>query len=189
MSVGRYVVAAEGVVHRWLVRRSISILRVALGLVFLAFGALKYVPGASPAEDLAVDTTRILTLGIVPDSAALVLVATLECAIGLSLILDRGLRVTIYLLALELLGVLSPLVLLPERLFPAPWHTPTLEGQYVLKDIVLVGAVMVVATTFRGARITLAAHTPGSAGTPAPRPASQASAQHRARELTPTRAH
>ena len=61
---------------------------------------------------------------------------------------------TIYQLAAELVGILSPLILLPERLFPAPFHTPTLEGQYALKDIVLVGAAMVVASTFRGARIT-----------------------------------
>ena len=153
---GSQLIAVEGLVHGWLVRHSISVLRVTMGLVFLAFGALKYVPGASPAQDLAVTTTRLLTFGAVPDPVALVLIATLECGIGLSLIVGRGLRVTIYLLALELLGILSPLVLLPQRLFPAPFHTPTLEGQYVLKDIVLVGAAMVVATAFRGAHIAFA---------------------------------
>lgn len=155
----RQFIAAEGIAHRWLVHHSIGVLRVTMGLMFLAFGALKFVPGASPAEELAVTTTRMLTFGIVPDALGLVLIAALECGIGLSLILGRGMRVTIYLLALELLGILSPLVLLTERLFPAPWHTPTLEGQYVLKDIVLVGAAMVVATTFRGARIALAQQT------------------------------
>ena len=166
MGTARFV-AAEGVVHRWLVRHSIKILRVTMGLIFLGFGALKYIPGASPAQDLAVTTTRILTFGTIPDPVALVLIATLECAIGLSLISGRGLRITVYLLALELLGILSPLVLLTGRLFPGPAHTPTLEGQYVLKDIVLVGAAMVVATAFRGAGITLSGPLPP--GRPAPR--------------------
>ena len=44
-------------------------------------------------------------------------VATLECAIGLSLIIGRGLRVTIYLLVLWTMGILSPAVLLSDRLF------------------------------------------------------------------------
>lgn len=122
--------------------------------MFLVFGALKYVPGVSPAQDLAVTTTRLLTFGLIPDPIALVLTATLECGIGLSLIIGKGLRVTVYLLAAELVGLLSPLVLLPGRLFSGPFHAPTLEGQYVLKDIILATAAMVIiATSFRGARI------------------------------------
>ena len=139
------------------VTHSISILRVTMGLLFLGFGALKFIPGASPAQDLALATTEMLTFHAVPDPVALIGIATVESVIGLSLTLGRGLRVIIYLLAAELVGILSPLLLLPERLFPVPWHTPTLESQYVLKDIALVGAAMVVATTSRGARIALAA--------------------------------
>lgn len=47
------------------------------------------------------------------------------------------------------LGILSPLVLLPARLFNGPDHMPTLEGQYVLKDVILLAATMVIATTVR----------------------------------------
>lgn len=62
----------------------------------------------------------MLTFGIVPDAFALILVGALECGIGLSLIAGRGLRVTIYLLGLELLGILSPLLLAhrPRRAGP-----------------------------------------------------------------------
>ena len=81
------------------------------------------------------------------------MVATLECVIGLSLLTRVLLRVTMYLLAVELIGILSPVILLTSRLFAGPHHAPTLEGQYVLKDVILVAAAMVVATTFRGARI------------------------------------
>ena len=68
---------------RWLSRHSVAILRVGLGLVFLWFGVLKFFPGASPAQDLAVRTTDVLTLGLVPTGASIALLATLECAIGL----------------------------------------------------------------------------------------------------------
>lgn len=153
MRVVAWLVAAEGAVHSWLVRHSIPALRISLGLVFLGFGILKYIPGVSPAQDLAVTTTAMLTFGLIPDGVALVLIATMECSIGLLLITRKALRSALYLLVVQLLGILSPLVLLPERLFSGPFHAPTLEGQYVLKDIVLVAAAMVIATSFRGARI------------------------------------
>ncbi len=153
----------EAAIHGWLVQYSITALRISLGAVFLGFGVLKYFPGVSPAENLVIATTRILTVGWVPDHVSIVLTATLECLIGLSLLLGRGLRVTVYLLALELLGILSPLVLLPDRLFSGPYHAPTLEGQYVLKDLILVAAGMVIATSFRGARITYPADVPTTA--------------------------
>jgi len=57
------------------------------------------------------------------------------------------LRATIYLLIFWVIGILTPLVLLPERLFSGPNHAPTLEGQYVLKDIILFTASLVIATT------------------------------------------
>ncbi len=134
----------------WLTRHSITILRISLGMMVLGFGILKYFPGASPAEDLVVTTTHLLTFGLVPDMVAMVGVATLECLIGLSLIIRRGLRATIYLLVLWVLGILAPVVLLSERLFSGPNHAPTLEGQYVLKDFILVAAGFVVASTLPG---------------------------------------
>ncbi|MGH4008987.1 MAG: hypothetical protein ACRDTH_12675 [Pseudonocardiaceae bacterium] len=134
-------------VHRLLARHSITLLRVSVGVVALGFGILKYFPGVSPAENLVETTTQMLTFGLVPDKMAMVGVATLECVIGLSLIIGRGLRVTIYLLVLWILGILSPVVLLSERLFSGPNHAPTLEGQYVLKDVILFTASLVIATT------------------------------------------
>lgn len=156
-SVNQRLIALEGPIHRWLVLRSILILRVSLGAVFLAFGLLKYIPGVSPAENLALTTLHLLTFGIIGDVIpyflGLIAIATMECLIGLSLVTGLGLRAALYLLVFQLLGILSPIVLLPNRLFAGPFHAPTLEGQYVLKDVVLVAAAMVVATGFRGAKI------------------------------------
>ena len=147
----------ENLIHYQLIRHSVRILRVAVGLVFLGFGILKFFPGVSPAQDLVEATTHILFLGLVPGSVALPMIAALECVIGLVLIVGRGMRLGIWLLAIEFVGILSPLVLLPGRLFSGPHHAPTLEGQYVLKDIILVGAAMVIAAAaFRGGRLVRA---------------------------------
>jgi putative oxidoreductase len=146
--------AIELAVHCWLVDHSISLLRVSLGLVFLGFGFLKFFPMVSPAEQLVMDTTSMLTFDLVPGSVAIIGIAVLECVIGLWLISGRALRGAMYLLAIELVGILAPVVLLGDRLFSGPHHAPTLEGQYVLKDIILVAAVLVVAATVRGGRLT-----------------------------------
>jgi putative oxidoreductase len=145
---------AEVLAVRWLIAHSIAILRVSLGAVFLGFGLLKFFPGVSPAQDLVEHTTDILTLGLIPGSVALVGVAMLECVIGLCLLSGRSLRLAIYLLGAQLIGILSPAVLLAARLFDGPHGAPTLEGQYVLKDVILVGAALVIASTVGGARLT-----------------------------------
>jgi putative oxidoreductase len=139
------VARLDSLLTDWLARYSISLLRISLGLVFLGFGVLKFVPGLSPAEGLAQQTMDKLTLGLIPDDVGLVLVALLETAIGVSFITGRFLRLGLALLAMAMVGVLSPIVLLPERLFAGQFNAPTMEGQYVLKDIVLLAAGLVVA--------------------------------------------
>lgn len=146
------VIDIENALHRWLVGHSAMALRISVGAVFLGFGVLKYFPGASPAEDLVVSTMSLATFGLVADWAGLVFVATVECLIGLCLLTGRGMRVGIWLLAVLLVGILSPLVLLTDRLFTG--LAPTLEGQYVIKDVIVVTAGLVIAaTSFRGGRI------------------------------------
>lgn len=156
-SIADRFVHVENHVHFQLVRHSLTALRVAVGLVFLGFGVLKFFPGVSPAQGLTEATTDILFLGLVPGPLALVFIAALESAIGLIFVTGRGMRLGIWLLAVEFVGILSPLVLLPGRLFAGPHLAPTLEGQYVLKDLILVAAGMVIAAgTFRGGRIVRA---------------------------------
>ncbi|MGH2944501.1 MAG: DoxX family membrane protein, partial [Solirubrobacteraceae bacterium] len=147
-------VSLEDTLHRLLVRHSVALLRIAVGAVFLGFGVLKYFPGVSPAADLVTWTTDLLTFGMVPGRIALVGVATLECFIGVCLLANRWMRLAVWLLAIELIGILTPLVLLTGYLFSGPSDAPTLAGQYVLKDVVLVAAGMVIAAgSFNGARL------------------------------------
>jgi len=149
--VGDGYCAIEERVHGVLVRYSVPALRVAVGAVFVAFGVLKFFPGVSPAEDLAIKTIERLSFGLVPWRIGVVGTASLECFIGICLLANRWMRLALWLLAVELLGVLAPVPLFPGRLFSGPHHAPTLEGQYVLKDVILVAAGMViVAGTLRG---------------------------------------
>ena len=134
-----------------LAAHSITVLRVSLGLVFLVFGAFKFVSGASPAEDLAVATVDKLTLGVVTGGAALLLTAVMETVIGLTLVTGRFVRVGLVVLATALGGILSPLVLFPDQMWSG--NGPTLTGQYVFKDIVLVAGGLVVTAHALGARL------------------------------------
>jgi uncharacterized membrane protein YphA (DoxX/SURF4 family) len=137
------------VIDRWLARYSITVLRICMGVVILVFGFAKYFPGVSPAQDLVLAVNRILTFGLMPDKVTLILFATVESLLGLSLITGWGLRVTIYPLALWALAILSPLALLTAQLFSGPHHAPSLLGQYVFKDIILLASVLVIAARVR----------------------------------------
>lgn len=138
-------------VRQWLNRYSIDMLRISLGLVFAFFGFLKFFPGFSPAEDLAIRTVETLTFGVVSGSVALWVTAAVECFIGLTLATGRLLKAGLVTLGFALVGILSPVVLFFGDLFPG---APTLEAQYVLKDLVLAAAGMVVGAAALGSRLT-----------------------------------
>lgn len=116
--------------------------------------ALKFVPGMSPAEDLATRTIEHLTLGTVGPAVSLPVLATWECAIGLGLLTKRFLPATLVLLAVQMVGTAMPLILFPAETFTRFPLAPTLEGQYIIKNVVLIGAGMVIGATVRGGRLT-----------------------------------
>lgn len=134
----------------WLARHSVDVLRVSLGLIFLGFGVLKFVPGLSPAEGLVVQTLGALSFGLVPPTAALLLTAVMETFIGLTLVTGRWLVAGLIALAGALFGILSPVVLFASEMFGGG---PTLEAQYVLKDVVLAAVALVLAASALGARL------------------------------------
>jgi uncharacterized membrane protein YphA (DoxX/SURF4 family) len=135
-------------------RYGVVTLRVALGVNFLWFGVLKFFPDLSPAQTLALKTIDLLTFGVIPAGVSLVLLATLECAIGLGLISGRLMRLTLLLLAFQMVGAASPLLLFPGEMFNAFPYAPTLEGQYIIKNVVLVSAGLVLGATVRGGGLT-----------------------------------
>jgi uncharacterized membrane protein YphA (DoxX/SURF4 family) len=138
----------EAVVRR-LARYGVRTLRVCLGIIFFWFGVLKFEPGLSPADALAVRTIDTLTMHLITGDTARILLALLESGIGIGLIFGILRRPTLIALGLHLAGTFTPLLFFPDETWKAPF-VATLEGQYILKNIVLISAGLVIAATVRG---------------------------------------
>lgn len=144
---------ADARITAFLARIGVPTLRVAVGVVFLWFGVLKFFPGLSPAEDLAARTIDTLSGGAIQPALSLPVLATWECLIGLGLLTGRFLRATLLLLVVQMAGTITPLFLFPAETFTRFPFAPTLEGQYIIKNVVIIGAAMVVGGTVRGGRL------------------------------------
>ena len=138
----------DALITAWMARYGLVILRVGLGIVFFWFGVLKLFPGLSPAEDLVRNTVYFID----PDLFIPVL-AIWEALIGLGLIFGKYMRVTLLLLFLQMPGTALPLVLLPDVVWTHFPYGLTLEGQYIIKNLVLIGAGLVLGGTVRGGRL------------------------------------
>lgn len=143
----------------WMARNGVTLLRLSLGLIFFWFGVLKFFPGLSPAQSLAGDTMAVLSFGMLAPDRAVFILAIWECLIGLGLLTAFFLRGTLFLLWVQMLGTLTPLVLFPDACFTSFPFAPTLEGQYIIKNLVLISAGIVI-----GATVGKGSPGPGEAG-------------------------
>jgi uncharacterized membrane protein YkgB len=138
----------------WMARYGLMLLRISLGIVFLWFGVLKFFPNLSPAQDLATRTISFLTFNIVTPDISLPLLAAWESLIGIGLLIGGdGLRITLLLLYVQMIGTMTPIFLFPHEVFKVIPYAPTLEGQYIIKNLVLISAGIVVGATVRGGHI------------------------------------
>jgi len=127
----------------WMQRNGHFVLRVGLAVVFIWYGILKPF-GLSPAADLVRRTVYF-----VPPDLFIPILGWWEVAIGVGLLYRPLNRTALFLLFLQMPGTLLPMVLLPEVCFThIPWGL-TLEGQYIIKNAVLIGAALVVGGTVR----------------------------------------
>lgn len=129
----------------WMARYGLRLMRIGLGIIFLWFGALKLFPGLSPAEELVRNTIYFVN----PDWFIPVL-ALWEMAIGIGLIFGIFMRLTLLLLFLQMPGTALPLFVLPEVVWTQFPFGLTLEGQYIIKNLVLITAGIVLGGTVRG---------------------------------------
>lgn len=130
-------------------KNGIRLLRLSLGIVFLWFGALKFFPGLSPAQSLAGTTMSQLSFRVLSPDVAVLILAVWECLIGLGLITSSFLRATLFLLWVQMLGTITPLFLYTSDCFTVVPIAPTLEGQYIIKNLVLIAAGIVIGATVR----------------------------------------
>jgi uncharacterized membrane protein YkgB len=88
-----------------------------------------------------------------PASVSVPVLALWECAIGIGLITKPFMRATLLLLFVQMIGTITPIFLFPNEVFTVLPYAPTLEGQYIIKNIVLVSAGLVIGATVRGGRV------------------------------------
>ena len=119
------------------------LLRISLGIIFVWFGALK-VFQISPAQDLVAKTVYWFDPKVfVP------ILGCWEMAIGLCLLSKKLIRFALFLLFLQMPGTALPLFILPHVCFTSIPFGLTLEGQYIVKNLVLISAAIVVGSTVR----------------------------------------
>ncbi len=136
-------------ITNWLARHSILVLRISLGIVFFWFGILKLFPGLSPAQDLAGNTMEKLSFGLVHPNISIPLLATWEVLIGIGLMTGWQMRWVLLLLIVQMAGTITPIFLFPSEVFSKIPYAPTLEGQYIIKNLVLIAGAMVIGSTVR----------------------------------------
>ncbi len=124
-------------------RWGIPVLRVAVAIVFIWFGALK-VLGDSPAAELVAATVYV-----VPPDLFVPVLGIWEILIGVCLLYRPLIRLGILLLFLQLPGTFLPIVLLPDVVFYVFPYALTVEGQYIVKNLVIIGAALVIGSTVR----------------------------------------
>lgn len=134
----------ELLIARWMNRKGLKLLRISIGIIFFWFGILKFFPGVSPAQDLAINTISLLTFGLISPKAIIISLATWEVIIGIGFISGKFLKISLLLLFSQMIGTFTPVFLFPNEVFTAiPWG-PTLEGQYIIKNIVIISAGLVI---------------------------------------------
>ena len=134
----------------WMAKKGLLILRISIGIIFLWFGGLKYFDSLSPAEDIAIQTIRTITFGFVSDQFILYGLATWEVLIGIGLLFRIFLRETLLLLYLQMIGTFLPIFLFPQEVFNIFPYSLTMEGQYIIKNVVVLSAGIVLGATVRG---------------------------------------
>ncbi len=116
--------------------------RLALFVVFGWFGVLK-IFGLSPATPL-VRALFDQTLPFLPFNEFMMAFGIFELAIGIAFLIKGFERLAIALLLPHMVMTAMPLVLLPGMVWTS-WFVPTLEGQYIIKNLVLVAAAIGIA--------------------------------------------
>ena len=129
-------------------RWGVLMLRLSLALIFIWFGILKPL-GLSPAAPLVAATVQWMPLFTPPQWLAVI--GWWEVAIGITFLFQRTLRIAIALLALQMIGTFLPLILSPHVAFQPGRipYAPTVEGQYIIKNLVIIAAALVVGGTVR----------------------------------------
>ena len=118
------------------------ILAISIGLVYIWFGALKFFPSLSPAEDLAKNTIDSLTVGLIPSTVSIIVLAIWESVIGVCLLLNIYRKQVIILALIHMFFTFSPLFFFPDLSFNSLPVGFSLVGQYIFKNLIIISALI-----------------------------------------------
>ena len=148
MSVPQEIDRLDRGIAAFMRRWSPLALRLSLAVIFIWFGILKPL-GLSPAAPLVEATVGWMPFFTPPTWVAII--GWWEVAIGITFLFRSTVRVAIALLALQMGGTFLPLVLLPDVVFQAGHipYAPTMEGQYIIKNLLIISAALTLGGTVR----------------------------------------
>ncbi|WP_242082587.1 doxx family protein [Aestuariivivens sediminis] len=120
------------------------LLCISIGIIYLWFGTLKFFPQLSPADALAKQTITFLTVGLIPETISILILAIVEVTIGLFLICNYQIKTVVVVAILHLILTFIPVLFFPEISFAKAPFVLTLVGQYIIKNIVIISALLYV---------------------------------------------
>ena len=124
--------------------KKLRMLAISIGIVYLWFGILKFFPGVSPAEGLAQDTIHNLTFGLISPQVSIILLAIWEITIGLFFIFSLINRYLIIFTLVHMVLTFTPLLFFPDLSFNSYPFSLTLVGQYIMKNLIIISALIVI---------------------------------------------
>ncbi len=138
----------DGRIASLMKKYGVRALQISLAVIFIWFGILKTV-GLSPAADLVLATVKWMPF-FTPE-VWLKIIGWWEVIIGVSFLFHKTKRIAIALLAMQMAGTFLPLIILPDITFqPGRYpYAPTIEGQYIIKNLLIISAALVVGGTVR----------------------------------------
>jgi len=122
---------------------SIWLSRFALFLVYFWFGILKLV-SISPANPL-VSALLAKTLPFISFDTFIILLGIFEVLIGMLFLMPKFLKLALVFIVVHMLVTIMPLLMLPEITWQG-FMAPTLEGQYIIKNILIIAAAFSIYT-------------------------------------------
>ena len=136
----------DAAIADWMYKNGRLFLRLSLAVIFIWFGALKTI-GLSPAQELVARTVYWF-----PPETFVPILGWWEVAIGIGLLWKPLIRVAIFLLVLQMPGTILPLFILPEVCFTNFPLGLTLEGQYIIKNLIIISAAIVIGGSVRSTK-------------------------------------
>ena len=136
--------------NAWITEHAIDLLRISIGIIYIWFGALKFFPQLSPADQLAKDTIHLITFGLIPSEISIIILAIWETALGVLLFIGIWKRPIFYILILHMICTFVPLFFFADISFTNSPYAFTLVGQYIMKNLIIICAALVIHANDRG---------------------------------------